>query len=103
MPKDATTKDQLDGLYAERNLCVAALANMAQQLGYKTWIRLDTTGEVGYQHILFIQLPTGQVSWHLKDDELANFPNVELSNQISYDGHDTTEKYNRLKGYMGVQ
>lgn len=45
---------------------------------------------------MFIDLPTGQVSWHVHDSELALFDFLPTSDQRCWDGHSTDEKYERL-------
>lgn len=47
-------------------------------------------------HEVFIDLPTGQVSWHVHDSELALFDFLPTSDQRCWDGHSTDEKYERL-------
>ena len=39
--------------------------------------------------VVYIELPTGQVSWHMPE------------HQTTWDGHDTDEKYRRVREYVG--
>ena len=55
-----------DEAYLDRNLCVQVMARMAQKLGYNVGIR-----ENGDWPILYIDLPTGQVSWHISKTDIA--------------------------------
>ena len=80
--------------YQERNRVVQALAKMAMELGYKVGIKEDP--EDYCYVILYIDLPTGQVSWHIDTNDLVTeFPTYEGQ----WDSHDTNEKYARLEKY----
>ena len=74
--------------YLDRNLCVQTMVRMASELGYKTGIRDD-----GNWSIFYIDLPTGQVSWHIpKLDIVGMFPEY----LDKWDGHDVdTKRYGR--------
>ena len=63
--------------------------------------------------IVFIDLPTGQVSWHIHDSEFPMFDHLQWHPRASternkwysgkkaapiWDGHTTEEKYERLAG-----
>jgi hypothetical protein len=77
-----------DEAYLDRNLCAQAIARMAQKLGYPTGIK-----ENGDWPILYVELPTGQVSWHIpKCELLGDF--LEYSKE--WDGHDVVAKRKRL-------
>ncbi|WMT49366.1 MAG: hypothetical protein RE472_09950 [Thermoplasmatales archaeon] len=77
-----------DEAYLDRNLCVQVIARMARQLGYNAGIRENIDWP-----ILYIDLPTGQVSWHVpKEDVVRKFP-VYIK---EWDGHDVEIKRMRL-------
>lgn len=90
--------------YRERNLCVAGLAAMARLLGYRVGIA-DHQPQEGeewddeWRNVLFIDLPTGQVSWHLHISEWDNFSHLPAYPD-AWDGHDTPEKYQRLQSFI---
>lgn len=89
-------------LYAERAFCVIALARAAHALGYPVGFRDDPAiPEPWLWPVLFIDLPTGQVSWHLSraDRQLASDIGPYLS---AWDGHSTEEKYRRLAAWKSV-
>jgi hypothetical protein len=90
-----------DRAYTERNLCVALIAQYAPWLGHKVGIKehVGEEWEDGWRNVLFIDLPTGQVSWHLQDSELENFPEISCY-PGEWDGHTTEEKYKRVKKYI---
>ena len=88
-------EQELNAVYAERNQCVAALAFMAIRVGFNAGIKKDLEAEDGWQTVVFIDLPQGQVSWHYHDSEeklLYGLPEYKAE----YDGHTTEEKYRRL-------
>ena len=93
-------KKELDDVYTERNKCVALLVSMALGLGLNAGIGLheDKEGEEwddDWRHIAFIDLPSGQVSWHIHDSEMEWFKGAPKYTG-KYDGHSTETKYERL-------
>lgn len=88
-----------DMVYYERNNCVAALAQVAQSLGYKVFV--TKTNIIGFedewQNCIYIELPTGQVSWHFHDREAFLFLSFPRAESVEYDGHSIEDKYVRLK------
>ena len=72
--------------YSIRHRLVLMALSVADQAGFKAGIRLDP--KEPEWPVAFIELPTGQVSWHL-----AQHP-------IPYDGHTTTEKYERIQQWQ---
>lgn len=84
-------------LYDERARVVVALALASRALGYRIGFAVDPK-EPDWP-VLFIDLPTGQVSWHLTQAQ-----RVDLAGDIGdyggvWDGHSTTEKYERLRAW----
>jgi len=73
--------------YDVRNRAVLAAVGLASELGYPCGVRIDATQPEW--PVMFIQLPNGQVSWHLPQHPQA------------WDGHDTAEKYRRCREYAG--
>lgn len=95
-------EEQKNGAYSERNKCVALIAKMAVSLGIKAGVREhpleDTRWENDWRTVVFIDLPTGQVSWHFHDSEqhlLGGLPRYIGQ----WDGHSTEEKYRRCAAY----
>lgn len=82
---------QIDAVYSERNRLVAALAHL---FGNAAWRGLDP--ESPDFTVVYIDLPTGQVSWHIPDAEMTAFPPLPLRAPTGWDGHGTDEKYRRL-------
>ena len=77
-----------DEAYLDRNLCVQLMARMAQKLGYNVGVK-----ENGDWPILYINLPTGQVSWHIPKADIAG---ISPEYHKEWDGHDVEIKRMRL-------
>ena len=86
------TESTPDEAYLDRNMAVQVLAKMANQLGYNIGIKDDPEWP-----ILYIDLPTGQVSWHIPKNEL-----IEVFQEYSgkCDGHTLKDKRKRLIDFM---
>ena len=87
-----------DAAYVERNRCVAALARILLADGYGAWLAEhpdDPNWDPEWKTIVFIDGPTGQMSWHLHDSDVALFDGLPRGPN-SWDGHSTPEKYARL-------
>jgi hypothetical protein len=86
-----------DAAYAERNKVVAGFAALAMKLGYaacRTRTAIEGWSD-DWHGCVYIQLPTGQVSWHYHDSEAELFSFLP-ENAVTWDGHDTDEKYRRV-------
>lgn len=75
--------------YAYRNICVMVAVSQAALCGMAAGYRIDPS-EPEWP-VALIELPTGQVSWHV-----PQFP-------VSWDGHDTEEKYRRVQAYLDTE
>lgn len=84
--------EQRDGAYRERNQVVAALARLFPSGIAKTAI---PGWDKAWHGCVYIDLPTGQVSWHFHDSDAALFDGLPPYAK-PWDGHDTPEKYRRL-------
>lgn len=90
---------QKDMYLSERNRGVALIARMAIALGLPAGLgrheEEDKDWDDDWRNIVFIDLPTGQVSWHIHDSDLPMF---EFLGQYrgQWDGHTTEEKYQRV-------
>lgn len=77
--------ETVEQVYAARNRFLMQAAGFAGVAGYRAGYAIDPATP-GWP-VLFIDLPTGQVSWHL-----PAYPDA-------YDGHTTAEKYARVKAF----
>jgi hypothetical protein len=76
----------LDQDYPRREVLVLKAMLMARHLGYPAGYRIDPQ-EPDWP-VAFIELPTGQVSWHM-----PAFP-------VAWDGHTTDEKWARIETFL---
>jgi len=93
--------DTRNKAYAERNMCIALIARLAEMLGYNVGMKRHEgeDWEDDWRHVIFIDLPTGQLSWHLHDSEMENFPGI-VPYLKEWDGHTTEEKYQRIAAFI---
>jgi hypothetical protein len=75
--------------YAKRNILIYAALSTATDEGLEGGIRLDP--QEPEWPVVFIELPTGQVSWHV------------AAHHLPWDGHDTPTKYERVRAYLKAQ
>lgn len=87
--KLAETQKAVGGAYSERNRLVAMLARM-----FDSWQGADPD-EPGWP-VVFIRLPSGQVSWHIQQDEFDALGLGVLPQGEAWDGHDNDEKWRRV-------
>lgn len=87
-----------DLAYQERNQVVAALARLFPSGVRKTAI---DGWDPAWQNCVFIDLPTGQVSWHFHDREAHMFAGLPEYTR-PWDGHTTPEKYERVAALRGL-
>lgn len=81
-----------DGAYEERNRVVAALAKCFPSGVARTAIE---GWSEDWHGCVYIDLPTGQVSWHFHDSQAHLFAGLPAYTK-PWDGHDTPEKYRRV-------
>ena len=86
----------IDEAYFDRNQAVQLLARTAWLLGWPMGVRRDPD-EPDWP-VLMIDLPSGQVSWHIKADELIG---MWPAYPGEWDGHSLDEKRRRLEAEIG--
>lgn len=93
-----TTEAVKNQAYAERNKVLSLTARMAQKLGLNVGLGKDESPDADpdYFWILFIDLPNGQTSWHLRNDEVDAMFGFLPVYRTPWDGHSTEEKYRRV-------
>lgn len=79
-------KARPDECYPQRNLFVIQAVAVAMACGFRSGFVADWEEPEGWV-IAYIDLPTGQISFHL-----PTYPDV-------FDGHDTDEKYARIQRF----
>jgi hypothetical protein len=88
----AEAREAKDYAYSERNQLVALLARLFPSGVKRTAIE---GWEPEWQGCVYIDLPTGQASWHYHDKEAPLFADLPPY-QGEWDGHSTVEKYHRV-------
>jgi len=90
-----------DKVYRERNRLAALCGVMALKLGFKAGVKKHQGDDFkkDRENIIYIDLPTGQISYHIKDCELNIFEIFPDYND-EFDGHDFDEKYKRILEYI---
>ena len=88
-------QDRKDAAYEERNRVVAALATCYPATKWPTTI--DGWNDE-WHNCVYIQLPTGQVSWHYHDSQKDLFSHVPRR-KTGWDGHSTETKYRRVRKF----
>lgn len=92
-----TETTAVDDAYHERNQLVALLSRMYPS-GIK---RTEIDGwDPEWHGCVYIDLPTGQASWHYHDRESYLFADL-LGYAGEWDGHTTDEKYQRIEKLRG--
>ena len=89
------SEKSIEEVYEDRNALVEAFARLAAETGFEVfWYRHDEWAVIG------IELPTGQVSWHVRPDP-SNIPGwiPEREGSEAFDGHDRKEKNSRLRKF----
>lgn len=87
---------QKNGAYAERNELAVLVATMARALGLRAGWRLDRSAEKGWQTLVMVELPAGQVSWHLPDNEQAPVEKLPTC-FLPWDGRTKAEARQRIR------
>ena len=84
-----------DGAYLERNKLVALLSKVFPSGKKKTAIE---GWSEDWHGCVYIDLPTGQASWHYHDSQSDLFAHLP-EYQGTWDGHTTDEKYERISQF----
>lgn len=84
-----------DGAYSERDKLVSVLSKVYPASLERHQPENDNW-ENDWRWVVFVDTPTGQVSWHIHDSELPMFSHLRRNAGRVWDGHTTDEKYNRL-------
>lgn len=61
--------------YTERAIVVKALCSLAAKLGYAYGVGIDDieTNEPEWRNVVYVDLPEGQISWHISPDDWSMF------------------------------
>ncbi len=90
------SNDEINQAYVERDMCVAFICLLAHKLGWNVGLK---QGDDPNWPLVFVDSPLGQLSWHVKREELMFFPS--LSPYLAdWDGHSSEEKYKRMRNLV---
>jgi len=82
----------MNEVYAERDRLVSFLTRI-----YPSYLAPAPDAEPGFNWIVYVDTPEGQLSWHVADHEIDGFfSHLKKIHVQSWDGHSTEEKYRRL-------
>lgn len=81
----------IDDVYAERDHLVAFLSRL-----YPAHFSEATDAKPGWQFVVCIHTPAGQLAWHIPDHELGELFWHLSEAPNDWDGHSTELKYSRL-------
>ena len=62
-----------DLAYNERHMILSLCARMAQALGWNAGIGTDPMADREWRHVVYIDLPAGQISFHIPIEEVKIF------------------------------
>lgn len=104
-PPELGTRTPLDNAYWERDAVVAAFVRQAMGEGCRAWMGIHPGAGTDawpaeWRYIVYCELPTGQVSWHIHELERPLFGFLRLGKRAEWDGHTTQQKYERLAAYV---
>ncbi len=88
----------MDSLYTDRALLVLLVAVLADERDLPVE-RLIDEGQPDWP-VIAVQLPTGQVSWHLNPADLEGVWRVNALPIGTWDGHTTAEKMERIRAFV---
>lgn len=100
----AQLEAEKNGAYLERNQCVALIARMALHLGRPAGVTKTAIDgwDPEWYGCVFVDLPTGQASWHFHDSQAHLFAGLPAWFG-TWDGHTTPQKYERVNAAFEVQ
>jgi hypothetical protein len=93
-------ENQKNGAYSERDRLVCALSKVFPS-SLERHPDSDRSWDDDWRWIVFVDLPTGQATWHIHDSELNWFDHLPRKTGREWDGHTTDEKYARLEALAG--
>jgi hypothetical protein len=101
--RDDVWREQLAAVTAERDKAYRERAHLVAYLAacYPSVLAIDIDPDAPGWAVIFVETPTGQMSWHVSGDDLDLFLSVEHADSDEpqvpkWDGHTTEEKYRRL-------
>ena len=90
--------DTLEEAYYDRNQLAMLAAKLARLIGYETGWHVDD--DEPEWPVLYIELPTGQVSWHIPMAEVLDQTVIMHNHVRPWDGHTLEEKRHRIVQFL---
>ena len=84
--------------YRDRNYLVLMAARLAQEAGYQVGVNTDS--DYPESPVVYIELPSGQVSWHLSPTHFASLSKLLPKHERAWGRHTTGEKQLRICEYF---
>lgn len=81
--------------FHDRAVILSLVARLGQHLGLAVGLLNDPNAPEGYQMRLVLELPSGQVSWHLPDEALSFFDDIGTCTG-PYAEQPTTQEWERI-------
>lgn len=87
--------------YTERNRLAVVLAQIALERGWAAGRHVDPTQDPEWRNVVIIDLPTGQISFHIgiADCSTSGFKSLPRY-PGTWDGHTTDEKWERVSQFV---
>lgn len=93
-----THKTQLDDVYHQRNMLALALAKHTLELGLEAGIGIDPDEpSPDWRFVLYIDVPGGQLSYHLAPHEVAMFTDQLPSYSKRWDGSSKDQHHHLIE------
>jgi hypothetical protein len=100
---EAHLRGQRDNLFSERNILVAVLSKIFPSiLAYHAADEDGDDGNNSYDgFVCYIEMPTGQVSFHVGEDSRSSwFEHLKVANIPVWDRHTSDEKWARVVEFL---
>lgn len=92
-----------DAAYRERNRLVALLAALYPSYLVRHDEREGEPWDEEWRNVVLIDLPTGQISFHIHSSELLTlFDRVKIGHNEKWDGHTNEEKWRRIQALADI-
>lgn len=88
-------EEQKNGAYTERNKLVCLLSKVFPASIEDHVLKDGEEWDDDWRKVIFIELPTGQCTWHIHKSEEPMFAHLTPIGFV-WDGHTTEEKYQRV-------
>lgn len=100
MSEEKNSVDEVAHAQAERDKAYEERANLVAYLAavYPSEV-VEAESDSGAWWLVFVTTPSGQMSWHIHEDDLELFPWLlnKPETGVKWDGHTTEQKYQRLR------